>query len=561
MSRKSLVFLLVGLVYIVLVIMGLSIVYSVGQPVKEKKVIESKTDNLIAIAHIEKFGKLERPQVVFNHKKHEDALKNEGCKACHRVKDEGIIVFDFPKEIKSKGKKALMNAYHDECIGCHKRIGYEDKKTGPVVCADCHSDKKAKIIIKYPEVKFDFVYHDKHVKKLREKTGKDDCSKCHHVYDPYEEDEASRLVYEEGTEESCYYCHDIKTKRGPDLSLITKVTIEKGLSMNKASHQQCINCHLYYTQKGDKDSGPIECVKCHTGKYRTIVELAKVEKPSRNQPEKPYINVQNAKMKGVVFNHKSHESYTETCRECHHESLKSCKECHSLTGKSEGKGVNIADAYHRIFSKHSCIGCHNKEKAKNDCNGCHHYINPIDIESMNPKKETCGICHSGTTPLPMPQPISTSGLNRDKLKEVTINVLEREYEPSKFPHLDIIEKLIKISNDSKLATFFHRNRDTICEGCHHRSYIVAEAQKDNPPNCKNCHMIAYDRKNLNKTRLLSAYHRQCLGCHDNMSLQKGRKCTECHKEKKVKPIELTTVKNDYVVKMNKTNIINVWKPE
>lgn len=560
MSRK-LIFLVVGVIYFILIVVGLSMVYSIGQPIPVKKDVKPVSDNLIAIAHVEVFGKLERPQVIFDHKKHEEALKDEGCKICHKVDEDGQIIFDFPKTVKGKGEKALMNAYHDECIECHKKKSREDKKTGPVVCADCHSKEKEKLLVKYPEVKFDFAYHDKHVKKLKEKLGRDDCSLCHHSYDPYEEDENLRLVYEEGTEESCYYCHDLEAKRGPELSLITKVTSEKGLSIRKASHQQCLNCHLVFIQKGDKEAGPVECIKCHTGKYKTSEELAKVEKPSRNQPERPYINIENARMKGVVFNHKSHESYADTCRRCHHETLKTCKDCHSLTGKAEGKWINIANAYHRVFSEHSCAGCHNKEKAKKECNGCHYYIVPVDIESMNPKKDSCGICHSGPTPLPTPQPLTTAGLNQEKIKEVTVKVLEKEYEPSKFPHLDIINKLMKISNDSKLATYFHRNRDTICEGCHHRSQSIAEAQKDNPPNCRNCHMINYDRKNLNKIRLLSAYHGQCLGCHEKMLLEKGRKCSECHKEKLIKPTELTTVKNDSVVKANKTNILNVWKPE
>jgi hypothetical protein len=162
----------------------------------------------------------------------------------------------------------------------------------------------------------------------------------------------------------------------------------------------------------------------------------------------------------------------------------------------------------------------------------------------------------------MPKPLSTAGLNKDKVKkEVEIKVLEKEFEPSKFPHLDIIDKLVKVSNDSKMATYFHGNLQTLCEGCHHRSIAEAEAQKDTPPNCKNCHMTSYDRQNLNKTRLLSAYHRQCLGCHEKMELEKGRKCTECHKEKKVRPTEITQMKNQNVVKQNTETIINVWRPE
>jgi hypothetical protein len=476
-------------------------------------------------------------------------------------------MFDFPKKVTKKDKTSVMNAYHDECIDCHKKKSSENKKSGPVLCADCHKKENASVKVKYPIVEFDFAHHDKHVKKLKEKLGKDDCGQCHHSYDINEDDESLALVYEKGTEESCYYCHDLGKKRGPELTAIKKVAEKKGLTIRKASHQQCINCHLKYQEeylkKGEKEACPTECIKCHTGKYKTVAELQKVPRPDRDQKDKPFINIDNSKMKGVTFDHKTHETYSKTCRSCHHETLNACNTCHSLTGKPEGNGINVANAYHHMFSEHSCSGCHNKKKEEKRCAGCHHSILAMDIETMNPKKESCAACHSGKKDqIAMPKPLSTAGLNKDKVKkEVEIKVLEKEFEPSKFPHLDIIDKLVKVSNDSKMATYFHGNLQTLCEGCHHRSIAEAEAQKDTPPNCKNCHMTSYDRQNLNKTRLLSAYHRQCLGCHEKMELEKGRKCTECHKEKKVRPTEITQMKNQNVVKQNTETIINVWRPE
>jgi hypothetical protein len=74
-------------------------------------------------------------------------------------------------------------------------------------------------------------------------------------------------------------------------------------------------------------------------------------------------------------------------------------------------------------------------------------------------------------------------------------------------------------------------------------------------------MTAYDRQNLNKIRLLSAYHSQCLGCHEKMVLEKGRKCTECHKAKSGAPKKIITMKNEKVVKQNNSIIINEWRPE
>jgi len=558
MNRKW-IFFLVSIAYLIMISYGLYSVYTVEATLRVKEPPKIKPENKIAIAHTEIFGKLERPQVIFNHGKHEEAYKKEGCNTCHPVNDKNKLIFDFPKKVKGKGKTAVMKAFHDECIDCHKKRNSEKQKSGPLICGDCHKEKEKSLVVKYPEFEFDFAVHEKHVKKLKEKLGKDDCGQCHHIYNI----EEKKLEYKEKTEESCYYCHDLEKKRGPELTAVTKVAAEKGLSIRKASHRQCLNCHMEYHKKGDKEAGPTECIKCHTGKYRSVAELEKVTRPDRKQKDTSFINIEDARMKGVTFNHKSHQGYSKTCRSCHHETLKSCKECHSLTGKPEGNGINLANAYHHVFSEHSCAGCHNKKKEEKKCAGCHHYIPAMDVATMNVKKETCNACHSGKKDqVTMPKPLSTAGLDQQKVKkEVEIKILEKEFEPSKFPHRDIIDKLVKVSNDSKMATYFHRNLQTICEGCHHRSVSEAEAQKDTPPNCRNCHMTAYDRQNLNKIRLLSAYHSQCLGCHEKMNLEKGRKCTECHKAKPGDPKKIITMRNEKVVKQNTSIIINEWRPE
>ena len=584
MSRK-LLFLVISVLYLILIAFGLTLVYSVGTPGPVKKQINAARDNKISIAHTEIFGTLQRPQVVFDHKKHEEAYKKEGCMTCHPVNDKNKLIFNFPKKIKGKGKKAVIKAFHDECIECHKKSVKEKKKTGPVTCNDCHKKELAMVEMKYPKVEFDFRDHNKHVKLLKEKFGKDDCGQCHHTYNFKEQ----KLSYTQGTEESCFYCHDLDKKRGVELSAITKVAAEKGLSIRKVSHQQCLDCHLEYQEKylkmDKKDVHnihleklecnvchvedfkhaiscmdchiPTECSKCHTGKYRTIAELAKSPRPDRKQKDTSFMDIENSRMKGVAFNHKSHQTNSRTCRSCHHETLKACDECHSLTGKPQGNGINAANAYHRVFSGQSCAGCHNKMKAEKECAGCHYYISSMDVETMNPKRETCASCHSGRKDqLAMPKPLSTAGISLKD--EVEIKVLEKGFGPSTFPHRDIINKLVKVSNDSRLATYFHRDVQTLCKGCHHQSHTAAELQT---PFCRNCHMVADDMQNLNKTRLLSAYHRQCLGCHEKMELEKGRKCTECHKVKTRGPAEITQIKNQNVVKQNTTTILNVWRPK
>ncbi len=388
MSKKLLLFAL-GACLLFLIITGLYGVYSVEAPLvsKEegtKEIPLPKPEDKISIAHTEIFGVLERPQVIFDHKKHTEAFKKEGgkiwegCDTCHPLnKEKDLIIFDFPKKVEKEDKKSVMNAYHDECIGCHKKRSQEDKKAGPIVCADCHAKKFESVKIKYPVLEFDFSYHDNHVKKLKERIGKDDCSLCHHIYDINEEDEELALVYEKGTEESCYYCHELGKKRGPELTAIIHVSEKKDLTIRRASHIQCLNCHLYYTRveekaiaQKEKKVGPIECSKCHTGKYKTVAELAKVPRPDRDQPKKPFLDIENAKMKGVLFNHETHEKNSKTCRSCHHETLNTCKKCHNLIGSPDGKWVNTAGAYHDTFSEKSCAGCHGIKKKEKDCAGC-----------------------------------------------------------------------------------------------------------------------------------------------------------------------------------------------
>jgi len=46
-----------------------------------------------------------------------------------------------------------------------------------------------------------------------------------------------------------------------------------------------------------------------------------------------------------------------------------------------------------------------------------------------------------------------------------------------------------------------------------------------------------------------------------MALEKGRKCSDCHKKKTAGPVEITKLKNENVVKQNTEIILNVWRPK
>jgi hypothetical protein len=295
---------------------------------------------------------------------------------------------------------------------------------------------------------------------------------------------------------------------------------------------------MNYVKKGEK-AGPVVCSECHSGKYLTIAEFVKVPRPDRDQPKKSFILINDAQMKGVPFNHEMHEKNSRTCRGCHHETLQACKKCHGVVGSTEGRGINIAGAYHDVFSEYGCAGCHAVQKTVKNCSGCHHHLLDMDVQAKGPKKAFCTICHSGTKEGLSVTPIPVKELSIKKVPEkVTIKVLEKEYEQAIFPHREIIRKLVDISNKSGMATYFHGGIGSICRGCHHESDPRAEAKGNNPPSCRRCHALSFDAQNMNKPRLLAAYHRQCIGCHDKMGMTKTKECKDCHKEKSVSQKDL-----------------------
>ena len=100
-----------------------------------------KGDMMIAVPAGEKATKA---PVKFGHEGHK-ALE---CTACHHT-------WDGKGEVKScaaegchtdlkdkKAKTSFYQAFHanapQSCLGCHKAVKKEGKKTGPVACNDCH---------------------------------------------------------------------------------------------------------------------------------------------------------------------------------------------------------------------------------------------------------------------------------------------------------------------------------------------------------------------------------------------------------------------------------------
>jgi hypothetical protein len=115
-------------------------------------------------------------------------------------------------------------------------------------------------------------------------------------------------------------------------------------------------------------------------------------------------------------------------------------------------------------------------------------------------------------------------------EKVVINVManpDDRYEAVELPHRKIVEKLTSNVKENKLAAYFHREKGTLCQGCHHNSPVSKK-----PPKCATCHGKPFDDREPLRPGLMGAYHQQCMTCHKEMKIEKPAGCTGCHKEKK-----------------------------
>jgi hypothetical protein len=105
-------------------------------------------EKIITVENKDTFKKLQRPPVKFTHEKHADLYTN--CTECHHTYEyqggkrvnnwngEGQPCSECHK-VSAEGKTvALMNAFHENCTGCHRQLDKEGKKSGPVTCGECH---------------------------------------------------------------------------------------------------------------------------------------------------------------------------------------------------------------------------------------------------------------------------------------------------------------------------------------------------------------------------------------------------------------------------------------
>jgi len=476
------------------------------------------------LAHKGDAPKLDRPEVAFDHDRHTAALNQvnkKDCALCHGLEekddrlsgDKTIQVFTFPKaQYPQQDRSAIMSAFHNACVSCHKEKASAGTKTGPRVglCGLCHSKTKA-----VPQVSwswspiFNYARHAKHVDANQKK-----CELCHHTYDK----EQRKLIYKKDTENSCRACH-------------TSQDSKEAISMKKAAHSACISCHMKLAEE-KKKSGPFLCKGCH-GEHKELKpdDLVKIPRLVRGQKDFLDISLKDPKtetMKAVPFNHKGHETRGQFCNACHHHSLEKCSNCHTRAGDvKKGGGITFERAFHQPDSNRSCVGCHETAKKEAQCAGCHSVMMTKAIP-----KSACLVCHRGPSEgKPFDVPPLPLVFDKEKVPEkVVMKHLEKEFKPVELPHLKIVTKLGLISNKSPLARAFHAAKEeSLCSSCHHNGELKATRKV---PGCTACHSRPFDPKEPGKPGVLAAYHRQCMGCHQAMNQKPlPLQCDKCHPAK------------------------------
>jgi hypothetical protein len=523
--RRTAILLLIVMIFFII---GSPAVFGVKTVPKEG--LEKRAD-VIRIESMRVFGKLERPPVTFLHQKHTEALakKSKDCSACHLSEKDKLVDRERMStkymRLKDTTKQEVMDIFHNNCIDCHKETKAASEKSGPIECGECHQDRVT-VISSWTPIGMDKSLHYRHSKAMDQK-----CEKCHHEYN----EATKKLYYAKGEEGTCRYCHQ-------------KTTTDSRISMQSASHLACIGCHREILARDDS-AGPITCNGCHDpGEQMSIGKIDSVPRMKANQPDFVFINSLKlnekstnpaTRMNLVPFNHRAHEMYNDTCRVCHHADLKACNSCHTLEGSKEGNFVKLAQAMHRLNVNQSCMGCHEARQTDQSCVGCH--------TSFEKKRQqgtsACLNCHmvpksqisdevlrnevkrAAAEILEKREAITATYHKEDIPETVTIQTLMQDYEPVKLPHRKIVQTMVDNINNNKLANYFHHEKGTVCQGCHHNSPAAKQ-----PPQCVSCHGKPFNETDPFKPGLMAAYHRQCMECHKAMGIKKpvSTNCTACH---------------------------------
>ena len=116
----------------------------------------------------EAFGEMQRPAVEFDHKAHTEALEAEGCEACHRIDDKGVLIQLLKSGLEIDNRDDLIDDFHNSCMGCHRERLEETLPAGPMTCGECHVRRQPGVSVR-AEMAFDYSLHARHVKAFEDK--------------------------------------------------------------------------------------------------------------------------------------------------------------------------------------------------------------------------------------------------------------------------------------------------------------------------------------------------------------------------------------------------------
>lgn len=490
------------------------------------------------------------PPVVFDHNRHTGHdITGETCARCHDPEDSTHAFLP----VADKAPSDLEAAYHAGCVSCHAATKDKGMKAGPLQ-AECRSCHDAAAL---PEAEkdgakadggLDASLHARHVASaMIVSPGSDDnCAACHHA--------VKAPVSPKLEADSCRSCHPPSGSRVAN----SGDAAPKNVPFRDVAHKKCVSCHQDFAAKNVKTA--LVCASCHDAGIKAgHAKLSPRPRLEAGQPDTILMGIpdpsgaaalpavpppldgalpdkqagegtqKSSSMPLVVFDHKLHEAASDTCITCHHNTLQTCSTCHTPQGSAEGKNVTQTTAMHLSTSSRSCVGCHETRKTTvSECASCHGAM-PAKTTDAN-----CASCHNSGQISPAADSLRLKPPVQPDLSAgpdtVTIGVLSDEFEPSVFPHKQILEKLTSGIQDTLPGMMrFHASPQAICASCHHNSPPSAT-----PPSCASCHdkslPASGKRPPDNRPLLKVAYHQQCMSCHTRMNITEpaNTDCAGCH---------------------------------
>ncbi len=391
---------------------------------------------------------------------------------------------------------------------------------------------------------FDASLHARHISSplIAAAPGSDDnCAVCHH--------RVKKPLSPTLKADSCRSCHP-----AAPATAAGKEGKSSPTPFSAVAHKKCISCHQDLAASGTQTA--LTCAACHDARTKAgYPKLSPVPRlpagqpdtvllppPGRDEVSTPPVppslkgvvpdaaleaaTSPKPSMPPVVFDHKRHESATDNCVSCHHNTLQSCSSCHTPLGSPKGNNVTQAMTMHSRTSPYSCVGCHEARKtAAPACASCPG-ATPLDGPKLAPADHGA----PGSSPLPDVLEAKPSPDLSSVPEKIALGTLSDKYEPAIFPHKDIIENLASgIEKTAPGMMRFHAAPNALCASCHHNSPPSAT-----PPPCASCHPKSLDAKKGASSNgapvLKTAYHQQCMSCHTRMGIEKpaNTDCAGCH---------------------------------